>query len=53
MYESDDIIDYLYDTYGPGRDAKPPALDVTAALASVVRGMEGSRRDAAARPRMS
>lgn len=50
MYESDDIIDYLYDTYGPGREAKPPALDVTAALASIARGMEGSKKDPAARP---
>ncbi len=50
MYESDDIIDYLYDTYGPGREAKPPPLDVTAALASIARGMEGSKKDPGARP---
>ena len=50
MYESDRIIDYLFDTYGPGADRSPKSWLSTAVLSSVVRGMAGSKPDPAARP---
>jgi glutathione S-transferase len=48
MFESDDIINYLFDTYGPGRQAVPwtlkgPFATITCALASLVRGFAGSK----------
>lgn len=55
MFESDDIIKYLFKNYGPGEDAVPFSLQggyaaVSAGLASVVTGMAGARPDARARP---
>lgn len=55
MYESDDIIDYMFDTYGPGADAVPWTLRggfafTTSAFAALARGMAGSQLDAKARP---
>ena len=55
MFESADIIDYLYDTYGPGRDKVPFVLrggfaSGTAAYGSLVRGMAGATKDPSARP---
>jgi glutathione S-transferase len=59
MFESEDIIDYLLDSYGPPRDAYDPkalwplrgnfAL-FSAAFASVARGFAGSKRPENARP---
>mmetsp|Transcript_64847 Transcript_64847/g.114941 ORF Transcript_64847/g.114941 Transcript_64847/m.114941 type:complete len:146 (+) Transcript_64847:128-565(+) len=59
MFESDDIIDYLFASYGPSEGAYDPkslwplrgnfAL-ITAALASMVRGFSGGKRQANARP---
>lgn len=49
MYESDDIVRYLYEAYGPGADAAPSSWGATAALPSLVRGMAGARPDGAAR----
>ena len=55
MYESDDIVDYLFDTYGPGSDAVPWTLRGgfamwTTSFASLARGMAGSKLDPRARP---
>jgi len=59
MFESDDIIEYLLDKYGPPReDYDPKALwplrgqfaVVTASLAALARGMAGSQRQPDARP---
>ena len=55
MYESDDIIDYLFNTYGPGADAvsftlRDPFAFWTCAFASAARGLAGSKLDALARP---
>ena len=59
MFESEDIIEYMLDTYGPSRDAYDPkalwplrgnfAL-ITATFASIVRGFAGSQRPENARP---
>jgi len=54
MFESDDIVDYLFDTYGPGRDAVPfilrgPLATITGAYASVVRGFAGGKPEPGAR----
>jgi len=59
MFESDDIIEYMLDTYGPPRDAYDPkalwplrggfAL-LTATFASLARGMAASARQPNARP---
>ena len=48
MFESDDIINYIYDTYGPGADKVPFTLKgsfatVTSTYAALVRGMAGAR----------
>jgi glutathione S-transferase len=55
MYESDDIIDYLFDRYGPGKDAVPwllkgPFALWTCAFASFARGLAGNRLAPNARP---
>lgn len=55
LYESDDIIDHLFDAYGPGRGAVPwqlrgPFAFWTCALAALARGLKGNALDAAARP---
>jgi len=55
MYESDDIINYLFDTYGPGRDQVPfllkgPLAVQSAAYAAAARGFAGSRMLPNARP---
>eukprot|EP00304_Pavlova_gyrans_P012803 CAMPEP_0206046314 /NCGR_PEP_ID=MMETSP1466-20131121/18305_1 /ASSEMBLY_ACC=CAM_ASM_001126 /TAXON_ID=44452 /ORGANISM="Pavlova gyrans, Strain CCMP608" /LENGTH=309 /DNA_ID=CAMNT_0053421289 /DNA_START=17 /DNA_END=946 /DNA_ORIENTATION=+ len=55
MYESEDIMDYLFDTYGPGRDAIPwitkgPFALWTSAFAAIARGFRGSKRDPKALP---
>lgn len=55
MYESDDIINYLFDTYGPGKDAVPWTLKGsfafwTCAFASMARGLAGNNLDPKARP---
>ena len=55
MYESDDIINYLYEEYGPGKEEVPwvlrgPFAFWTCAFASFARGMAGSALDASARP---
>lgn len=49
MFESDDIINYLFDTYGPGRDKVPFQLKgsfalTTSGIAALARGMPGSQR---------
>ena len=59
MFESDDIIEYMLDTYGPSRDAYDPkalwplrggfAL-ITATIATILRGNAGSSRQENARP---
>lgn len=54
MYESDDIIAYLFDTYGPGQDQVPWQLKGGFALqssvaAAMARGFAGSRMNARAR----
>ncbi|KAJ1639414.1 hypothetical protein T492DRAFT_623641 [Pavlovales sp. CCMP2436] len=54
LYESDDIIDYLFDTYGPGRADVPwtlrgPFAFWTCAFAALARGLAGNARDAKAR----
>ena len=48
MFESDDIINYLYDAYGPGADKVPFTLKggfatTTATFAAMARGMAGAR----------
>jgi len=48
MFESDDIINYLFDTYGPGRSEVPWLLKgdfarITATYAASARGYAGSR----------
>eukprot|EP00322_Chrysochromulina_rotalis_P006539 CAMPEP_0115856952 /NCGR_PEP_ID=MMETSP0287-20121206/15322_1 /TAXON_ID=412157 /ORGANISM="Chrysochromulina rotalis, Strain UIO044" /LENGTH=283 /DNA_ID=CAMNT_0003311151 /DNA_START=59 /DNA_END=910 /DNA_ORIENTATION=- len=59
MFESEDIIEYMLDSYGPSRDAyDPKALwplrgefsMFTATLATLVRGLAGSKRQGNARP---
>ena len=55
MFESEDIIDYLFNTYGPGADAAPatirgtPAV-VSAGAAAIVRMMPAAKMQADARP---
>ena len=59
MYESDDICQYLRETYGPAQDAyDPKALWpltfgpfqlITSTLAAVIRGLPGGQRRADAR----
>ena len=58
MFESDDIIEYMLDTYGPPRGSyDPKALwplrgefaTITATLATLVRGFAGSQRQPNAR----
>jgi len=50
MYESDDIIAYLFDTYGPGKEAVPLALrlgfgtTLTAGLGLALRAGKGGRK---------
>lgn len=56
MYESDDIIRYLFETYGPGGDQVPlglrlgPVTTVTCALANAPRAGRGAKVVAGARP---
>lgn len=55
MYESADIIDHLFDTYGPGRAAVPwtlkePFAFWTCAFSSMARGLAGGSLDPRARP---
>ena len=55
MFESEDIIRYLYRTYGPGEDHIPFSLRGTVALASagsaaIVRGMPADKMQVDARP---
>lgn len=55
MFESDDIINYLFDTYGPGQSEVPGLLKGSVALftggfAALARGMAGSKRQENARP---
>ena len=59
MFESDDIIEYMLDTYGPSRELyDPKALwplrgqfaIITATFATLIRGLAGSKRQANARP---
>jgi len=59
MFESDDIVEYLLDTYGPPRDSyDAKALwplqgqfgVITSTLATLVRGLAGSKRQPNARP---
>ena len=52
MYESDDIIEYLYENYGPGKDKVPslisrsPIVTVAAGLGMLGRIGKGSKLDA-------
>ena len=52
MYESDDIIEYLYENYGPGKDKVPsllsrsPVVTVAAGLGMLGRMGKGSKLDA-------
>jgi len=59
MFESDDIIEYMLDTYGPPREAynagalwplRGSFAMVTATFATLVRGLAGSKRQDNARP---
>lgn len=55
MYESDDIIDYLYDMYGPGADKVSWTVRglfavITSGLAANFRGFKGSKLLSTARP---
>ncbi len=55
MYESDDIIAYLFNEYGPGEKAVPwllkgPFALITCTFAALARGLAGSQLDARARP---
>ena len=59
MFESEDIVEYYLDTYGPSRDAyDPKALwplrgdfqTTTATVATLLRGLAGSKRQENARP---
>lgn len=55
MFESDEIVNYLFNTYGPGEDQVPlvlkdPIAMVMCSYAAVARGMAGSRRQPNARP---
>ena len=55
LFESDDIIDHLYDAYGPGKDEVPLTLKgffatLTCGLAAAVRGMPAATVPAGARP---
>ena len=55
MFESDDIVNHLYDAYGPGRGAVPVGLRgslavLTCGLAAAARSMPASRPAAGARP---
>lgn len=55
MFESDDIIAYLYDTYGPGSDKVPltlkePLAVWSCAFAALARSMPASKRQEDARP---
>jgi len=49
MYESDDIIDYLFDTYGPGKDQVPfqlragPLTVASLAVGALARSGKGGR----------
>jgi len=54
MFESDDIVDYLYDKYGPGKGEVPwllrdPVAQFTAAFASIARSFAGARPEPGAR----
>ena len=52
MYESDDIIEYLYENYGPGKDKVPslisrsPVVTVAAGLGMLGRMGKGNKLDA-------
>uniref|UniRef100_A0A7S0HXD0 GST N-terminal domain-containing protein n=1 Tax=Phaeocystis antarctica TaxID=33657 RepID=A0A7S0HXD0_9EUKA len=59
MFESDDIVNYMLDTYGPPRDAyndlvlwplRGAFMTTTATFATLFRGLAGSKRQANARP---
>lgn len=55
MFESDDIVDYLFETYGPGKAEVPfslrePTSTVTGSYATMFRGLAGATPDPAARP---
>jgi len=59
MFESDDIVEYMLDTYGPSREAYDPKalwplrggfLLATATYATLLRGLAGSKRQPNARP---
>ena len=55
MYESDEIIEYLFQTYGPGKDQVPWQLKggfalQTSVYAAMARGFAGSRLNPRARP---
>jgi len=51
MYESDDIIEYLYENYGPGKDKVPswisrsPLVTVSASIGMLARMSKGSKLD--------
>ena len=53
MYESDDIINYMYDNYGPGKDKVPTLLTagtftvLTAGIGLAGTHVELSNRDPA------
>ena len=55
MYESDDIVEYLYENYGPGKDKVPsllsrsPVVTVAAGLGMLGRMGKGSKLDANAK----
>ena len=55
MFESEEIVSYLYETYGPGAERAPPSLRgvlalVSAGAAAVVRGMPADKLQIDARP---
>jgi glutathione S-transferase len=56
MYESSDIIEYLFENYGPGKEAIPWTLAMrglavqTSAAATVARKLGGCKRDIRANP---
>jgi len=55
MFESDDIVNYLFDEYGPGSGDVPfslrePVSSLTGTYATIFRGLAGAQPDPAALP---
>ncbi|CAE8708171.1 unnamed protein product [Polarella glacialis] len=55
MFESDDIVDYLFETYGPGKSEVPfflkePISAFTGTYATIFRGLAGATPEPGVRP---